>query len=255
LKKKNPFPTGSITAIIADDEPLARQLVAEFLDGFERIEVIAECENGRQTVKATNLHRPDLLFLDIQMPGMGGFEVLEHLRQIPSIIFSTAYDRYALKAFEVNAVDYLLKPYDRDRFELAVERALANLHFPRLDQLASLVQAMIPGNSDNQRLLVKHGNKLMPLDLNAIICIEAADDYTVLRTANDSHLSSQRLHELEARLAASDFIRIHRATLLNIHHLQHLEKDGQGGMIATLTSGIRKRVSRRHASKLRDWVV
>jgi two-component system LytT family response regulator len=243
--------------IIIDDEPLARQVIREFLQTFPQIEIIAECENGRQAVAAINQHQPDLVFLDVQMPGLNGFQVLEKLERLPQIIFSTAYDEYAIRAFEINAVDYLLKPFDRQRFAVAVERAVERRAGVVVDaeRLLGLLQQAQPAGSFFDRLLVRSGDRIIPVRLAEIEWIEAADDYTMLHAGNAKHLCALGLGELEKRLPPQQFMRVHRSAIVNVSRIRHLEKDGEGGMIATLAGGEEVKVSRRYAAALRELII
>jgi len=246
-----------LRTILIDDEPLARQVIREFLQAFSQIEIIAECENGLQAVAAINQHKPDLIFLDVQMPGLNGFQVLERLEHLPAIIFSTAYDEYAIRAFEVNAVDYLLKPFDRQRFAVAVERAVERRAgvAMEIEKLLRLLQQAQPAGSFSDRLLVRSGDRIIPVRLAEIEWIEAADDYTMLYAGNVKHLCTLGLGELEKRLPPQQFMRVHRSAIINVSRLRHLEKDGEGGMIATLAGGEEVKVSRRYAAALREFVV
>lgn len=246
-----------IKTIIIDDEPLARQVIREFLQAFRQVEVIAECENGRQAVTTINQQQPDLIFLDVQMPGLNGFQVLEKIDHLPAVIFSTAYDEYAIRAFEVNAVDYLLKPFDRERFAVAVQRALERRAGigTEMERLLRLLQHAQPAGNFSDRLLVRSGEKIVPVRVADIEWLEAADDYTFLHTGSAKHLCSLGLGEIEKRLSARQFMRVHRSAIINVSRIRHLEKDGEGGMIATMTSGEEVKVSRRYAAALRDLVV
>ncbi|MGH7490873.1 MAG: LytR/AlgR family response regulator transcription factor [bacterium] len=246
-----------IKAILIDDEPLARQVMREFLQAFPQIEIIIECENGRQAVAAINRHKPDLIFLDVQMPVLSGFEVLEHVEHIPAVIFCTAYDEFAIRAFEVNAVDYLLKPYDRQRFALAVQRALerragANAE---LERLLRLLQHAQKPEAFADRLLIRGGDRIVPMHVAEIEWIEAADDYTILHAGHARHLCSGGLGELENRLNPQQFMRVHRSAIINLTRIKHLEKDGEGGMLATMTNGEQVKISRRYAASVRRITV
>jgi len=246
-----------LCTILIDDEPLARQVIREFLEAFPQIEIIAECENGRQAVTAINQHQPDLIFLDVQMPGLNGFQVLEKIEPIPAIIFSTAYDEYAIRAFEVNAVDYLLKPFDRERFAAAVQRALERRAGAgnEMERLLRLLQSAQPAGSFSDRLLVRSGEKIIPVRLADIEWLEAADDYTMLHAGSAKRLCSLGLSEIEKRLNTQQFMRVHRSAIINVSRVRHLEKDGEGGMIATMTNGGEVKVSRKYAAALRELVV
>jgi len=245
-----------VHALIIDDEPLARQVVREFAAAHPALEIIGECENGRKAVTAINRLKPDLIFLDVQMPGLSGFEVLEQLDHVPAVVFTTAYDQFAIRAFDVHAVDYLLKPYDRERFILAVERALQRLQkeVVEVDRLASLLNS-VKGEPFPERLLVKAGNRLLPVKVSDIEWIEAADDYSELHVTGAVHLCSLGLGELEKRLDAKKFARVHRSAIVNLSRIRNLEKDGEGGMIATLSNGAQIKISRSYAAALRKLIV
>jgi two-component system, LytTR family, response regulator len=244
------------TAILVDDEPLARQLLREYLQDFPEIRIVAECKNGRQAVKAINEQRPDIVFLDIRMPGMDGFEVLERLTHMPHIIFSTAYDDYALKAFEYNAVDYLLKPYDRKRFSRAVQKVLAGLTASgsEIDKIVSVLQQAREPGEYPERIFVRIGKKITPVRVRDIFWIEAEQDYSLLHTADDPHLCNLSLNALEKRLDPSQFMRVHRSHIVACNSIEHLSGDGEGGYVAVLKDGSKVRVGRSYAPKIRQIV-
>ncbi len=247
----------NLRAVIVDDEPLAREMIKEYLADFRDVQVVAECGNGRQAVTVINREKPDLIFLDIQMPGMNGFEVLEHLEALPHIIFSTAYDEFALQAFEVNAIDYLLKPYSRDRFAKAVQRAVQQRALRRneLDRILSLLQASHQRGDYPDRIFVRVGQKIVPVQTQDILWIEAAGDYAQLHTTSQTYVCNMGLGELEKRLDPGRFARVHRSSIIALSALKHLESDGEGGFVATLKDGTRVRVSRSHAAKVRDLIL
>ncbi|NKB68583.1 MAG: response regulator [Candidatus Latescibacteria bacterium] len=238
------------TALIVDDEPLARRLVAEYLADFPRIDIVGEAANGPEAVRTISSLRPDLVFLDVQMPGLNGFEVLARLEEIPAVIFSTAHDEYALKAFEVNAVDYLLKPYDRARFAQAVERAMA-----RQPADSENLLGLLPAEQAAAHLFVRAGGRIIRIATAAILWIEAAGDYAQLHTAGRSHLCGLGLGALEKRLDPGRFIRVHRSAIIALEALDFLDSDGEGGLVATLTNGAQVKVSRSQAARLRDLLV
>jgi len=247
----------NVRALIVDDEPLARQVVREFAADHPALDIIGECENGKQAVAMCNRLQPDLLFLDVQMPGLSGFEVLAHLDRMPAVIFSTAYDQFAIRAFEVHAVDYLLKPYDRERFGTAVGRALERLQTNAfdIDHLAALINVSTNRHSLPDRFLVKSGSRLIPVRTTDIEWIEAADDYAELHAGGTSHLCGLGLGQLEKRLDPQKFARVHRSAIVNLSRIRNLEKDGEGGMIATMISGKEIKVSRTYAAALRKLIV
>ncbi len=246
-----------LRTLLIDDEPLARQIIREFLQAFPQIEIIAECENGKQAVAAINQRKPELIFLDVQMPVLTGFEVLERIERFPAIIFSTAYDEFAIRAFEVNAVDYLLKPYDRPRFATAVQRAIDRRTgaSAELERMLRLLQHAQKPEAIPERLLVRNGERIVPLDLKDIEWLEAADDYTIIHAGNIKPLSNLGLSELEKRLHPSHFKRMHRSAIINVTRIKHLEKDGEGGMLVTMISGERVKISRRYAAAFREGIV
>jgi two-component system LytT family response regulator len=248
-----------VRALIVDDEPPARALIREYLEEVPRIDPIGECTNGAEAIEAINEQAPDLVFLDVQMPGLDGFEVLERIDLLPVIIFSTAYDEYALQAFDAGAVDYLLKPYSRARFRKAVERALERHAQDRdayADRLATLLQeARREENAPPERLYVRHGEKIIPVDPDRIRWIEAAGDYSKLHTTEKTYLSSMGIGELEERLASKQFARVHRSHIIAFPFVDHLRSDGSGGYRVVLDDGTTVRVSRSYAPDVRDRLV
>ena len=246
-------------ALIVDDEPPARTLIQEYLEDVDRITPIGECKNGREAIEAVNETAPDLVFLDVQMPGLDGFDVLEQIDVLPDIIFSTAYDEYAIEAFDAGAVDYLLKPYSKARFRKAVERALER-HDQDDDEygdrLATLLQEAKDSDEDApERLYVRHGDKIIPVNPEDIRWIEAAGDYSELHTDAKTYLSSMGIGDLEERLDPARFMRVHRSHILAFPAIDHLYSDGSGGYKAVLDDGTKVRVSRSYASEIRDRLV
>lgn len=240
---------------IVDDEPPARAIIKEYLEDFPRLTVVDEFESGREAVTAINRDQPDLVFLDIQMPGLDGFEVLEQLEHWPHIIFSTAYDRYAVRAFEVNAVDYLLKPYDRNRFGEAVRRVLdENPDGPDLEDLAGLLRDRPSESALENRLFVRVGRKIVPVNLDEVLWIEAEGDYSILHTDEETYTCSTGIGDLEEKLDGSRFVRVHRSSMVAVEAIDHLTSDGSGGYIARLSDGTRVRVSRSYADKIRELI-
>lgn len=247
-----------IRTLLVDDEPPARQLLREYLAEFDQVALVGECGNGREAVAVINAESPDLVFLDVQMPGLTGFEVLEHLDRLPHLIFSTAYDQFALDAFEAGAVDYLLKPYSRARFRKAMDRFLARHGQapPDPQQLARLLQAtQQPPTRYPERFFVKAGDRIVPVATADLRWAEAAGDYTRLHTAAGTYLCNLGIGALEARLDPARFVRIHRSTILALSALHHLASDGEGGYHVTLEDGRKLRVSRSYAPQVRDLIV
>lgn len=234
-----------ITVIIVDDEPHARQGLQTALAKFDTLEVIAVCENGVQAVKAVNELSPQLLFLDIQMPKLDGFDVLELLgEQTPSVIFVTAFDEYAVKAFESNAVDYLMKPLDPDRLQQAVEKLITRVHASPPTPVRTLLEDRERKQELLQRILVRDGSDVHVLAVNTVCYIEAADDYVAIQTQEATHIKLDRLNNLEAKLDPRQFCRIHRSYLLNINYLARIETETKDTKTAILTNGKQLPISR-----------
>jgi two-component system LytT family response regulator len=243
-----------LTCIIIDDEKLARDLLLEFLEPIDTIEVIEQCSKGSDAVKKIDTLEPDLIFLDVQMPGMDGFEVLEKIEHKPYVIFTTAYDQYALKAFDKNAVDYLLKPLDEERFGLAIKRALDRVKHEKsnIEELLSIKQK---DENYSTHLFVQKSEKLLNIPVGDIMQLEASGDYTVLTTRNDQYLSSSGIGKLEEKLDPEVFIRIHRSTIINLNFLKEIEKHFNGGLIVKMQNGKTFPVSRTYAKIIRKKVV
>ncbi len=207
-----------IRAIIVDDEPLARKIVREYLQYYSDVTVLAECANAREAFQAISSQHPDVVFLDIQMPEINGFELLDMLDEVPHIIFSTAYDQYAIRAFEINAIDYLLKPYEEVRFRKAVERVRSLIHAQSAPdpQIQNLLKGILQQESCLTRLLIKDTGQIVILPCHEICWIEALDDYVRIHTQDRTYLISQTLTYLETRLDPSRFIRVHRTYIVNL---------------------------------------
>ncbi len=226
----------SIRCLIVDDEPHARQALQNALAEHPRLEVIGLCENGLQAVKAINEQRPQLLFLDVQMPKLDGFDVLELVQeQIPFVIFVTAYDQYAVQAFEANAVDYLLKPVDPARLTKAVEKVEARVGSEEPSRLESLLADPLRERELLRRILVRDGSEVHVLAVDTVLYIESADDYVAIHTAGATHIKLDRLSRLQKKLDPRLFCRIHRSYLLNINYLARIESEGKDSRIAVLT--------------------
>ncbi|MBI4663103.1 MAG: response regulator [Verrucomicrobia bacterium] len=233
-----------VRAVIADDEPLARERVRSFLADEPDVEIVAECSNGAQTLKATQEHRPDLLFLDVQMPRLNGFEVLEALapEQIPVVIFTTAHDEHAIRAFEVNALDYLLKPFTEARFKRAVQRARSQLDKspqrrpnPQLAGLLNHLHAATPVG----RILVRSPERIVFLKPEEIDHVEAAGNYVVLHSGKERHIVRETTAAMEARLAPAGFMRISRSVIVNLAQIREVQPLGPGQYSVLLKNGTR----------------
>lgn len=238
-----------LRAVIVDDEELARAFLRELLRAHPDIEIAAECANGYEAVKAVSEAPPDLLFLDVQMPKLDGFEVLELIDPGPAVIFVTAYDQYAMRAFDAHAVDYLLKPFTAERFERALERAKARLGEHRLP---TEVAAARPPAERPQRIVVKDGPRVHVIPLDKLEYAEAQDDYVALHSGGKSYLKQQPIASLEASLDPARFIRIHRSAIVNLERVARIEPYGKESRIAVLQDGTRLPVSRSGYARLME---
>jgi two-component system, LytTR family, response regulator len=239
-----------IQTIIVDDEEPARLVLREFLSTHEEVKIIAECANGFDAVKAITESKPDLVILDIQMPKLNGFEVLELVDRPPAVIFATAYNQYAIKAFEVHAVDYLLKPFSKERLTEALVHAKGHLKkksFP-VQELASAA-GMRP--SPLERILVKDGSKVHVIPVDKIDYIEAQDDYVAIKSDGKTHLKQERMAELERELDTSKFVRVHRSYILNLERIARIELYAKDSRMAILKDGTKLLISRAGYDKLK----
>ena len=245
-----------IRTLIVDDEPLGRERIRALLASDPDIEVIEECADGRRAVAAIERARPDLVFLDVQMPEMDGFAVLEAIAgdRMPVIIFVTAYDRYALRAFEVHALDYLLKSFDRERFAAALERAKEEIHRSKAgvlnERLAGLLEDLQAKQKRLTRLVVKSGGRIVFLRVDEIDWVEAADNYVRIHAGRESHLIRETLQSLEGRLNPDKFLRIHRSTLVNLDRIRELQPIFHGDYLVKLNDGTELTLSRSYREKL-----
>lgn len=222
------------SALIIDDESAARLLIRQYLESNEHFEIIGECDNGFDAVREINGREPDLVFLDVKMPGLSGLQVVQEIVHLPQIIFTTAYDHYAMKAFDANATDYLLKPYTRERFEKALAKIL---HYtrPNLEEarrVAEQLTGLAPVEAAST-ILVESGPKLISLELKDVVCMEADRDYTWMHTALKSYLSNYGISQLELRLSPSQFLRVHRSFIVNISHIKEVYKEGTSAQLIT----------------------
>lgn len=243
--------SGKLTAVIVDDEDLARAVVREMLRAHPEIEVLGECANGFEAVKMVSEQKPDLLFLDIQMPKLDGFEVLELIGSEVAVIFATAYDQHALRAFEVHAVDYLLKPVAPDRFEAALERAKKRLGTPSSPPVSELAAAAREPGHYAERIVVKDGTRVQIIPVAKLDYVEAQDDYVALASQGKKHLKQQTISGVEATLDPRNFLRIHRSYLVNLERVAKVEPYGKDSHVAILSDGVRLPVSRSGYSRLR----
>jgi len=245
--------SNELTVVIVDDEEPARRMLRDDLDGMDGVSIVAECGNGFEAVKAVAEHDPDLLLLDIQMPKLDGFEVLELLERDLPIIFITAHDEHALRAFEVHAVDYLLKPFSAQRLGEALERARDRIgRGAGSPPVEELVASARPEGGHLERILIRDGSEVHVIPTDTVDYIEARDDAVAIRAGGKSHLKAQRLATLEKRLDLMRFIRVHRSFIINIDRLRSIELYAKDSRIAILTDGTKVPVSRSGYSRLRD---
>jgi two-component system LytT family response regulator len=239
-----------IRAVIVDDELLARQVLREFLSTHLEIELIAECENGFEAVKTVTEQKPDLVFLDIQMPKLDGFEVLELMGSGPAVIFVTAHDTYAIRAFEAHAVDYLLKPFNASRFEAALERASQRLG-GKIPVAAELAASARPPAQYLERLAVKDGARVFIIPVAKLDYAEAQDDYVELNGEGKKYLKQQTISSLESALDPQRFVRIHRSYIANLERITKVEPYAKDSHVAVMSSGKQLPVSRAGYDRLR----
>jgi two-component system LytT family response regulator len=240
----------TLKAVLVDDEELARGYLRELLAPHPEIRVVAECANGFEAVKAIAETSPDLLFLDVQMPKLDGFEVLELIEpsQAPVVVFVTAYDQYAMRAFDAHAVDYLLKPFSAERFERALERARARLGERRM--LPALAPEARPAGERPQRIVVKDGTRVHVIPIAKLDYVAAQDDYVALYSEGKSYLKQQPIAAVEALLDPACFVRIHRSAIVNLERVSRIEPYGKESRIAILNDGTRLPVSRSGYARL-----
>lgn len=235
---------------IVDDEDLARRVVREYLGAIHDVEVVAECANGFEAVKAVAELRPDLLLLDVQMPKLTGFEVLELVGKDVAVVFTTAYDEYALRAFDVHAVDYLLKPFSAERLAEAIGRARERLRRGERQPSAEVAAAARPSSAHATRILVRDGSRVHVIPVEKIDYVQAQDDYVAFRSDGKDHLKDQTLSEVEASLDPGKFVRIHRSYILSLDRLARVELDERENRVAVLTTAQKLPVSRAGYARL-----
>ncbi len=241
----------ALRIVIVDDEPLARAVVREYASADPDLAIVAECANGFEAVKAVAEHKPDLVLLDVQMPKLDGFEVLELLGRDQAIVFITAYDQYALRAFEVHAVDYLLKPFSAERFQDAMARARERQRAKAAPpDVEAIVRDARPKSGPAERVLIRDGANVHVLPVDKIDYVEAQDDYVAFNSAGKQYLKDQTLAAVEAALDPSRFVRIHRSYVLNIDRIAKVELYAKDSRIAILRDGTRLPVSRAGYARL-----
>jgi two-component system LytT family response regulator len=253
-----------VRTVVADDESLARQKLLILLDSEPLVKVVAECQDGRQTVTAIRSLRPDMLLLDIQMPDLDGFQVLSQisLEEMPVVIFTSAYDQYAIRAFEANALDYLLKPFDQERLHHALEKARSELRKAHdreithriLNLLSQVRSVALPTLEPDSRLVIKANGRVVFLDLDSIEWVEAAANYVRLNVGKESYLFRETISRISERLNASHFVRIHRSTIVNVRKIKELIPVNSGEYVVVLKSGRELSCSRGYRAALQGIV-
>ena len=247
-----------IRTLVVDDEPLARERLLSLLSAEADIEVVGQCRDGEEAVTAIMDHSPDLVFLDVQMPAMNGFEVIDAVgpERMPLVIFVTAYDQHALRAFQVRALDYVLKPFDRERFQEALQRARAHIQRDETGDLGRRLLALVKDLRRDQpktdRLVVKSGGRLFFLRADEIDWIEAAGNYVRLHVGTTSHLLRETMNAIEGRLDPEKFFRIHRSRIVNMERIQEMQPWLNGEYAVVLRTGTRLTLSRGYREKLQE---
>jgi len=238
--------------IIIDDEPLARSIIKEYLQFHHELKLVCECNDGFEGVKAILQHQPDLIFLDIQMPKINGFEMLELIEEPPAVIFTTAFDEYAIKAFESHAVDYLLKPFSRERFDKAVSKwQQKGKTIPAKEQLSQLLESVSISPSEQHRVVVKLSGKIRIIPVEDIHYLEAADDYVKIHTREGGFLKNKTMGHFENILNKTQFVRTHRSYMVNISEITRIDPYEKDNHLAILKSGARVPVSKTGYTKLK----
>ena len=247
-----------IRALIVDDEPLARRRIKSLLAHDSSVDVIGECSDGHSAVSSISELAPDLVFLDVQMPAMDGFEVIKTIgpEQMPTVIFVTAYAQYALKAFEVNAIDYLLKPFDRKRFQKTLERARAMIRGLQNgdvnNQLLSLLGDLRREQETPDRFVIKSGGRVVFLRVEEIDWMRTVGNYVRLQVGRDSHLMRETMSGMEAKLDPDTFMRVHRSTIVNIDRIKEVQPWAKGEYVVIMRDGTRLVMSRRYRERLNE---
>ena len=239
-------------ALIIDDEPLARMIVKEYLQSHPQIEIAQECNDGFEGLKAIQQHQPDLIFLDIQMPKINGFEMLELVEQPPGVIFTTAFDEYAIKAFESHAVDYLLKPFSKERFDKAMQKWNESNHTAvAKTNTQSLLESVAQSPAQSNRIVVKLAGKIKIIPVDEIYYLEAADDYVKIFTKEGSYLKNKTMNYFEQALDGQHFVRTHRSYIMNVQQITRIEPYEKDNHVAILKSGAQVPVSKTGYAKLK----
>jgi two-component system LytT family response regulator len=241
-----------IKTILIDDEPLARSIILEYLQDKSDFQVVAECNDGFEGLKSIQEHKPDLIFLDIQMPRINGFEMLELLENPPGVIFTTAFDEYALKAFETHAIDYLLKPFTKERLETALSKWKKSAAPAEQHGHEEVLESMAASPGQKDRIVVKIGNKIKIIPVKDIEYFEADDDYVSIHAGSDSFLKNRTMNYFEKLLNSSEFVRVHRSFIVHVPEITRIDPYHKDSYIAILKSGVKIPVSRSGYTRLRE---
>lgn len=240
-----------IKTVVIDDEPLARSIVAEYLRSWPQIEVVQECNDGFEGLKSITQHKPELIFLDVQMPKINGFEMLELMEEPPAVIFTTAFDEYAIKAFEAHAVDYLLKPFSKERFDKALEKWFSRRQQSTSQRPPVLHQEQIRQPEERNRVVVKEGSNIRIIPINEIHYIEAYDDYVKIFTEKEMFLKKKTMHYYEDILHPGLFVRVHRSFIVQLSQITRIEPLEKDTHVARLRNGGKIPLSKTGYSKLK----
>ncbi len=242
-----------IKVLIIEDEEPARDLIKAYLSDYKDIEIVGECENGFIGIKAINENQPDLIFLDIQMPKLNGFEMLELLDETPEIIFTTAFDEFAIKAFDMNAVDYLLKPFSRDRFKTALEKAFLKIKNKSnsKEELDKILNHVHRNTKEIETVVVKSNHNIQIIPVDEILNIEAEDDYVMIYTKEGKYLKHQTMKYFEEHLPASKFLRIHRSNIIRLSAVDQIQHYSKENYIVVLKNDSQVKVSKSRIKELR----
>ena len=242
-----------IKVVLIDDEPLARSITREYLQSYSDVEIAQECNDGFEGVKAIGQHKPDLIFLDIQMPKINGFEMLELIEQPPSVIFTTAFDEYAMKAFETHAIDYLLKPFNKERFDKAMQKWLQQRgNVPEKSNTQTILSEEVRQPEERNRIVVKEGGNIRIIPVHEIQYIEAYDDYVKIFTVKEMFLKKKTMSFYEQSLNADQFVRVHRSYIIQLSQLTRIEPLEKETHVALLKSGVRVPLSKTGYMKLKS---
>ena len=237
--------------VIIDDEPLARSIVKEYLQKHPEFELMQECNDGFEGIKAIQQHQPDLIFLDIQMPKINGFEMLELIDHPPAVIFTTAFDEYAIKAFEAHAIDYLLKPFNKERFDKAIKKWMDQRGNSQKEATQDLLETASQSPSQNQRIVIKDGSKIKIIPVQDVFYLEAADDYVKIHTKEGYFLKNKTMAHFEQTMDPQHFVRSHRSYIVNVQQITRIDPYEKDNHVAILRSGAKVPVSRSGYGKLR----